>query len=119
MTENAAPMVEVTPTPNDPRPRITLRRIVAEIERFQGMAPGTLHERTRRVHIAHARQAAFYLARKYTRPRLSLPQIGDEFGMDHTTVMYGLSAVNLRLKKNHIRTVDLIKAMETKLEANQ
>ena len=40
---------------------------------------------------AEARQVAMYLCRKLT--NLSLPDIGREFGRDHSTVLHGLNKI--------------------------
>jgi chromosomal replication initiator protein len=59
--------------------------------------------------IADARQLAMYLIRKLT--NLSLPDIGKEFGKDHTTVLYNVRKVETELKmgntelQNHIRDI--------------
>lgn len=44
--------------------------------------------------ISHARQVAFVVARRATAK--SLPQIGQAFNRDHTTVLSGIDAVNNR-----------------------
>ena len=59
--------------------------------------------------IAEARQMSMYLIRKLT--NLSLPDIGKEFGKDHSTVLYNIRKVEMALKKgdttlqNNIRDI--------------
>ena len=59
--------------------------------------------------IAEARQICMYLIRKLT--NLSLPDIGKEFGKDHSTVLYNIRKVENQLKKgdttlqNNIRDI--------------
>ncbi len=59
--------------------------------------------------IAEARQICMYLIRKLT--NLSLPDIGKEFGKDHSTVLYNIRKVEMQLKKgdtnlqNNIRDI--------------
>ena len=59
--------------------------------------------------IAEARQICMYLIRKLT--NLSLPDIGKEFGKDHSTVLYNIRKVETQLKKgdtnlqNNIRDI--------------
>ena len=50
--------------------------------------------------IAEARQVAMYLVRKLT--NLSLPDIGQEFARDHSTVHYAITKVEGELKKNNV-----------------
>jgi chromosomal replication initiator protein len=57
-----------------------------------------------------ARQVAIYLIRKLT--KLSLPDIGKEFGKDHSTILYSIKKVEVELKKgntnlqNNIRDIN-------------
>ena len=59
--------------------------------------------------IAEPRQVAMYLVRKLT--NLSFPDIGKEFGKDHSTVMYNIKKVEVALKdgdtdlQNNIRDI--------------
>ena len=59
--------------------------------------------------VAEPRQMAMYLIRKLT--NLSLPDIGKEFGRDHTTVLYAIRKVEVALKngdqtmQNNIRDI--------------
>ena len=58
---------------------------------------------------SEARQIAIYLIRKIT--NLSLPDIGKEFGRDHTTILHAIRKVEVELKnensnlKNNIRDI--------------
>jgi len=45
---------------------------------------------------SEARHVAIYLIRKLT--NLSLPDIGKEFGRDHTTVLHSIKKIELALK---------------------
>ena len=64
-------------------------------------------QRTR--NIAEPRQIAMYLIRKLT--NLSLPEIGQQFAKDHTTVMHSIKQVEQKLKsgdselQNNIRDI--------------
>ena len=59
--------------------------------------------------VAEARQIAMYLIRKLT--NLSLPDIGQEFAKDHTTVLHSIRKVESDLSKgdtglqNNIRDI--------------
>lgn len=63
-----------------------IQHVVAE---HYGVTVDQLHGKCREQRIAHARHVAIYLTRELT--RLSLAQIGNEFGgRDHTTVINSL-----------------------------
>ena len=59
--------------------------------------------------INEARQVATYLIRKLT--NLSTPDIGKEFGKDHTTILYSIKKMEAALAtgdtslQNHIRDI--------------
>ena len=56
-----------------------------------------------------ARQIAIYLIRKLT--NFSLPEIGKEFGRDHTTILHAVNKIEVAVKgenttlQNHIRDI--------------
>ena len=83
--------------------------IISQVCKFYSVDEATLRGTQRTRGIADARQVAQYLIRKHT--NLSLPDIGREFGKDHTTVMYNIKKVELALKKgdtelqNNIRDI--------------
>ena len=54
-----------------------------------------LYHGARQKNTATARQVAMYLVRKLT--NLSLPDIGKEFGRDHSTVIHSLKKVEQQL----------------------
>lgn len=62
---------------------------------------------------AHARQIGMYLARELTAH--SLPMIGREFGRrDHTTVIYGIHAVEERMQRAEFRqNIEMLRARLT------
>jgi chromosomal replication initiator protein len=59
--------------------------------------------------VSEARQMAMYLIRKLT--NLSLPDIGNEFAKDHTTVLHAIRKVETALKtgdtnlQNNVRDI--------------
>ena len=69
--------------------------IISEVCRFysieENVLRGTLKDKT----TAEARQVAMYLIRNMT--NLSYPDIGKEFGKDHTTVMHANKRVEAKL----------------------
>ena len=83
--------------------------IISQVCKFTGVDEFALRGSQKTKGIADARQLAMYLIRKLT--NLSLPDIGKEFGKDHTTVLYNVRKVESELKKggtelqNHIRDI--------------
>ena len=88
------------PTPN---------LIISQVCNFYGVEESVLRGSQRTKNIADARQIAMYLIRKLT--NLSLPDIGVEFGKDHTTVLHSIRKVEMSLQKgdtslqNNIRDI--------------
>lgn len=72
------------------------RQIALEAAEAHGLTLDELMTRTNRRKISHARHAAMWAMWQCHRrdgvPSYSLPQIGAFFGLDHTTVLYGLRA---------------------------
>ena len=88
------------PTPN---------LIISQVCNFYGVEESVLRGSQRTKNITDARQIAMYLIRKLT--NLSLPDIGVEFGKDHTTVLHSIRKVEMSLQKgdtslqNNIRDI--------------
>ena len=83
--------------------------IISQVCKFYNVDEIILRGSQRTKNVAEARQIAMYLIRKLT--NLSLPDIGQEFGKDHTTVLYSIEKVEKELKKgdttlqNNIRDI--------------
>ena len=83
--------------------------IISQVCKFYSVDEATLRGSQKSKGIAEARQVAMYLIRKLT--NLSLPDIGKEFGKDHSTVLYNIRKVETTLKKgdatlqNNIRDI--------------
>ena len=88
------------PTPN---------LIISQVCKFYSVDESVLRGSQKSKGIAEARQMCMYLIRKLT--NLSLPDIGKEFGKDHSTVLYNIRKVETQLKKgdtnlhNNIRDI--------------
>ena len=88
------------PTPN---------LIISQVCKFYSVDEAVLRGPQKTKNIAEARQTAMYLIRKLT--NLSLPDIGQEFDRDHSTVLYAIRKVEVGLKngdatmKNNIRDI--------------
>ena len=70
--------------------------IISEVSRFYSIEENVIRGTLKNKGTAEARQIAMYLIRKLT--NLSLPDIGKEFGKDHTTVLYAIRKVEQGLK---------------------
>ena len=83
--------------------------IISQVCKFYNVDEIILRGSQRTKNVAEARQIAMYLIRKLT--NLSLPDIGQEFAKDHTTVLHSIRKVEDELKKgdtslqNNIRDI--------------
>ncbi len=83
--------------------------IISQVCSFYSVDEAVLRGSQKTRGIAEARQVAMYLVRKLT--NLSLPDIGKEFGKDHSTVLYNIRRVEVALKdgdtelQNNIRDI--------------
>ena len=74
--------------------------IIKETARYYNLSESILRSTQRNKGVAEARQTAMYLVRTMT--NLSLPDVGEEFGRDHTTALYGIKKVETMLEDpNH------------------
>ena len=69
--------------------------IIGEVSRFYNIEEAVIRGTLKNKNTAEARQVAMYLVRKLT--NLSLPDIGKEFGRDHSTVSHSLKKVEQQL----------------------
>ena len=83
--------------------------IISQVCKFYSVDEAVLRGTQKSKGIAEARQVSMYLVRKLT--NLSLPDIGKEFGKDHSTVLYNIRKVEVALKggnttmQNNIRDI--------------
>ena len=83
--------------------------IISQVCKFYNIDEIVLRGSNKSKGTAEARQIAMYLVRKLT--NLSLPDIGQEFSRDHTTVLYAIQKVENNLKngndtlKNNIQDI--------------
>ncbi len=71
--------------------------IISQVCKFYSVDEAVLRGSQKTKGIAEARQVAMYLVRQLT--NLSFPDIGKEFGKDHSTAIYNIRKVELNLKK--------------------
>ena len=74
--------------------------IISQVCKFYSVDEIALRGSNKSKGIAEARQVAMYLVRKLT--NLSLPDIGQEFARDHSTVHYAITKVESELKKSNV-----------------
>ena len=83
--------------------------IISQVCKFYSVDEVALRGSQKSKGIAEPRQVAMYLVRKLT--NLSLPDIGREFGKDHSTALYNIRKVEVALKdgdtqmQNNIRDI--------------
>lgn len=76
---------------------MALERIVEVVCRTFTLSPTQLASKSRKRQIVLARNTAFFLARKHT--RLSLKDIADRFNRTHSTVIKGITSLELEMSK--------------------
>ena len=72
--------------------------IISEVSRFYGIEETVLRGTLKNKSTAEARQDAMYLVRKML--NLSYPDIGREFGRDHTTALHSVNKIESLLQKD-------------------
>ena len=83
--------------------------IINQVCKFYSVDEAVLRGPLKNKGTSEARQVAIYLIRKLT--NLSLPDIGKEFGRDHTTALHSIKKIELALKgenpglQNNIRDI--------------
>ncbi len=78
-----------------PQRNITTKVIIDEVEKYYHLPQGSLVTKKRSNDVAFPRHIAMYLAREVLGE--SFPQIGEEFGRDHSTVMSAVKKVKNNL----------------------
>ena len=96
-------MFKDSTTRNLPTPAL----IISEVSRFYSVEESVIRSRLKSSNVVLPRQVAMYLIRTLT--NLSLPDIGKEFGRDHTTVLSSLRRVESMLAKKDTDLEDNIR----------
>jgi len=73
--------------------------IIGQVCKFYSIDEAVLRGTLKNKGTTEARQIAIYLIRKLT--NLSLPDIGKEFGRDHSTILYAIRKVEVALKNDN------------------
>ena len=83
--------------------------IISQVCKFYSIEESVMRGTLKNKGTNEARQIAIYLIRKLT--NLSLPEIGKEFGRDHTTILHAVNKIEVSIKnenttlQNHIRDI--------------
>lgn len=91
---------------------INFDMIVENTAEYYGLNPDAIFSKSRLRDIADARQMIMYLCNKHT--GLSTPAIGAKLNREHSTVLYGISAVKDRLGCSK-ETADALESIENSL----
>ncbi len=67
---------------------ITVEKIISEVARSYNVSESDILSKKRKANLVLARKAAMYITREIT--QLTYEEMGDAFGRDHTTVLYGV-----------------------------
>ena len=82
---------------NDTQPEpIKIEKIIAEVARTYNVSESDILSNRRTASLVLARQVAMYIARETT--EMSYKTIGENFGKDHSTVLYNVNKIEEFLK---------------------
>ena len=95
------------PTPN---------LIITQVCKFYSVDESVLRGTQRTRGVSEARQMSMYLIRKLT--NLSLPDIGNEFAKDHTTVMHAIRKVEAALKAGDKAMQDTVRDITANINSS-
>ena len=73
--------------------------IISQVCKFYGISESLLRSNQRTKNVADARHVAIYLIREIT--HLSLPDIGNELGRDHTTILSSVRKIDQMLESGN------------------
>lgn len=93
---------------DNPGMKPTANLIIEEVAAFYGISEDAIRSASRRNDALAPRQAAMYIMREMT--GMSLPEIGREFGKDHSTVIHSIKKVEEIIRaggdqKNEIKDI--------------
>lgn len=75
---------------------VTISRIVDEVSRTTGVSVEDIYSKKHNANVSDARKMCFYIIREVT--DMSYKAIGNEFGKDHTTVIYNIQKIEEMIK---------------------
>ncbi len=77
---------------------VTIDKILTEVSRTYNVSPADIRGKKRNANVSAARRMAMYIIREVT--GMSMEAIGQEFGRDHSTVVYSLGEMEKYLEKD-------------------
>ncbi|MGN0984416.1 MAG: chromosomal replication initiator protein DnaA, partial [Gemmiger sp.] len=120
MLEGIQPCIGVTTTAikdtlNDTQPiPVTIEKIINEVARTYNVLPADIRGKRRSANVSAARQLTMYIIREVT--GMSMEAIGQEFGRDHSTVVYSINTMEKNIEKDrHLKEMcdDIMKNVRT------
>ena len=90
--------------------------VISQVCKFYSIDESVLRGTLKKKNVAEARQMAMYLIRNLT--NLSLPDIGKEFGRDHSTVLYAIRRVETAIKAKDKVTQDKVRDITANINSS-
>jgi chromosomal replication initiator protein len=90
--------------------------VISQVCKYYSIEENVLRGTLKKKNVAEARQVAMYLIRTLT--NLSLPDIGKEFGRDHTTVLYAIRRIEAALKAKEDPITGSVKDIKANIESS-
>ena len=90
--------------------------VISQVCKFYDIDEAVLRGTLKKKNVAEARQMAMYLIRNLT--NLSLPDIGKEFGRDHSTVLYAIRRVETALKAKDQTTINSVRDITANINSS-
>ena len=89
--------------------------IISQVSKFYAIDETILRGTKKNKNTAEARQVAMYLIRQLT--NLSLPDIGQEFSRDHSTVLHSIRKIEVGLKGGNQQLADNIRDITSNINS--
>ncbi len=93
----AKSVIKIVMEDTEPLP-VTIQKIVEEVSRTTGVSVEDIYSKVRKASVSHARKIAFHVIRKVT--NMTYQEIGEEFDMDHSTIMYNIDRIGKEIDQN-------------------
>ena len=90
--------------------------VISQVCKYYSIDESVLRGTLKTKNVAEARQMAMYLIRNLT--NLSLPDIGKEFGRDHSTVLYAIRRVETAVKAKDKVTQDKVRDITANINSS-